>query len=186
MAEDGVGAPNGDIDAAETREWLDSLTAVLQQRGPERASYLLSQLKHTAARNGVEIPFTANTPHINTIPLDRQPPFPGSREIERRIKSLIRWNAMAMVVRANKHEPGIAGTSRRTPRRRRFVRSVLTTFSAGPRRPAAPTSSTSRAMPRPASMPALSSKAASAPPSSKTFAASWRRAAACPRIPTPG
>jgi len=109
MAEDGVGAPNGDIDAAETREWLDSLTAVLQQRGPERASYLLSQLKHTAARNGVEIPFTANTPHINTIPLDRQPPFPGSREIERRIKSLIRWNAMAMVVRANKHEPGIGG-----------------------------------------------------------------------------
>jgi pyruvate dehydrogenase E1 component len=108
MAEDGV-AGNGDIDGGETREWLDSLTAVLQQRGPERASYLLSQLKHTAIRHGVDIPFTANTPYINTIPADRQPPFPGSREIERRIKSLIRWNAMAMVVRANKHEPGIGG-----------------------------------------------------------------------------
>jgi len=88
---------------------LDSLTAVLQQRGPQRASYLLSQLKHTAVRHGVEIPFTANTPYINSIPADRQPPFPGSREIERRIKSLIRWNAMAMVVRANKHQPGIGG-----------------------------------------------------------------------------
>jgi pyruvate dehydrogenase E1 component len=97
------------VDAGETREWLDSLTAVLQQRGPERAGYLLSQLKHKAVRNGVEIPFTANTPYINTIPADRQPPFPGSREIERRIKSLIRWNAMAMVVRANKHTPGIGG-----------------------------------------------------------------------------
>jgi len=109
MAEDTIAGPNGDIDTGETREWLDSLTAVLQQRGPQRASYLLSQLKHTAVRHGVEIPFTANTPYINSIPADRQPPFPGSREIERRIKSLIRWNAMAMVVRANKHQPGIGG-----------------------------------------------------------------------------
>src|SRR5262249_24488179 len=98
---------NGDNDPAETREWLDSLTGVLQARGPERASYLLTQLKHKAVRSGVEIPFTANTPYINTIPPDRQPPFPGSREIERRIKSLVRWNAMAMVVRANKEDPGI-------------------------------------------------------------------------------
>ena len=109
MAEDGVLVSNGDVDTGETREWLDSLTGVLQQRGPQRASYLLSQLKDTAVRNGVDIPFTANTPYINTIPTERQPPFPGSREIERRIKSLIRWNAMAMVVRANKHSPGIGG-----------------------------------------------------------------------------
>ncbi len=109
MPPDRLPGSNGDTDTAETKEWLDSLTAVLQTEGPGRASYLLTQLKHKAVRSGVEIPFTANTPYINTIPPDRQPPFPGSREIERRIKSLVRWNAMAMVVRANKHEPGIGG-----------------------------------------------------------------------------
>jgi pyruvate dehydrogenase E1 component len=105
---DAVGA-KGDSDTAETREWLDALEGVLQTGGPERARFLLSQLKHKAVRQGVEIPFTANTPYINTIPPDRQPPYPGSRESERRIKSLARWNAMAMVVRANKHESGIGG-----------------------------------------------------------------------------
>jgi pyruvate dehydrogenase E1 component len=100
---------NGDIDVAETKEWLDSLEGVLQSTGPERARYLLTELEHKAVRSGVELPFTANTPYINTIPPSRQPPYPGSREIERRIKSLIRWNAMAMVVRANKHQDGIGG-----------------------------------------------------------------------------
>src|SRR5216683_1986746 len=60
-------------------------------------------------REGVEIPFSANTPYINTIPPSRQQPFPGSREIERRIKNLVRWNAMAMVVRANRKDHGIGG-----------------------------------------------------------------------------
>jgi pyruvate dehydrogenase E1 component len=100
---------NGDSDALETREWLDALEGVLQSQGTERARFLLTELKDKAVREGVEIPFTANTPYINTIPPGRQPPFPGSREIERRIKSLARWNAMAMVVRANKHDPGIGG-----------------------------------------------------------------------------
>src|SRR6266545_4647934 len=109
MAPDRPLVGNGDPDTAETKEWLDSLGAVLQTEGPARASYLLTQLKHKAVRSGVEIPFTANTPYINTIPPERQPPFPGSREVERRIKSLVRWNAMAMVVRANKHQPGIGG-----------------------------------------------------------------------------
>ena len=109
MAPDRAQGGNGDIDVAETNEWLDALSGVLQTEGPARASYLLTQLKHKAVRNGVEIPFTANTPYINTIPPDRQPPFPGSREIERRIKSLVRWNAMAMVVRANKNQSGIGG-----------------------------------------------------------------------------
>src|SRR6201997_1485729 len=100
---------NGDPDVAETQEWLDALDGVMQTGGPGRARFLLTQLKHEAVRQGVEIPFTANTPYINTIPPSRQPPYPGSREIERRIKSLVRWNAMAMVVRANKKEPGIGG-----------------------------------------------------------------------------
>src|SRR6516162_7649843 len=109
MPPDFVQTTNGDTDVAETNEWLDSLNGVLQTSGPDRARFLLTQLKNTANRQGVAIPFTANTPYINTIPADQQPPFPGSREIERRIKSLIRWNAMAMVVRANKHSPGIGG-----------------------------------------------------------------------------
>jgi pyruvate dehydrogenase E1 component len=98
-----------DYDVVETREWLDALDSVLQSSGEQRASFLLSQLKNKAVRSGVEIPFTANTPYINTIPLSRQPLFPGNRELERRIKSLIRWNAMAMVVHANKEADGIGG-----------------------------------------------------------------------------
>jgi pyruvate dehydrogenase E1 component len=100
---------NGDIDVAETKEWLDSLEGVLQTGGTDRARFLLTELESKAYRSGVDIPFSANTPYINTIAADRQSPYPGSREIERRIKSLVRWNAMAMVVRANKHHDGIGG-----------------------------------------------------------------------------
>jgi pyruvate dehydrogenase E1 component len=100
---------NGDSDAAETSEWLDSLEGVLQTRGPDRARFLLTELKAKADRQGAAIPFTANTPYINTIPATSEWPFPGSREIERRIKSIIRWNAMAMVVRANIRDHGIGG-----------------------------------------------------------------------------
>jgi len=100
---------NTQIDDIELREWLESLEYVLQTEGPEKVKELLHNLDTYAHQKGVEIPFTANTPHINTIPKEKQPPFPGGREIERRIKSLVRWNAMAMVVRANKIEPGIGG-----------------------------------------------------------------------------
>jgi pyruvate dehydrogenase E1 component len=93
----------------ETREWLESLEYVRQNSGPQRVQDLLRQLQIYAQKQGVEVPFTANTPYINTIPVEAQPPFPGSREIERRIKSITRWNAMAMVVRANKNELGIGG-----------------------------------------------------------------------------
>ncbi len=103
------GNGDADVDAGETREWLDSLTAVVQNEGADRARFLLTQLRQKAIRSGVDLPLTSNTPYINTIPASRQPPYPGSREIERRIKSLVRWNAMAMVVRANKKEPGIGG-----------------------------------------------------------------------------
>jgi pyruvate dehydrogenase E1 component len=98
-----------ELDEIETREWLDSLDYVINRRGPERARELLAQLGVYAQRAGVKIPFTANTPYINTIPVERQPVYPGSREIERRIKSLVRWNALAMVVRANREESGIGG-----------------------------------------------------------------------------
>ena len=98
-----------EIKEQETREWLESLEYVLRTEGPERVKELLHELDTYAYEAGVELPFTANTPYINTIPKEKQPKFPGGREIERRIKSLVRWNAMAMVVRANKEEPGIGG-----------------------------------------------------------------------------
>ncbi|MFZ2362648.1 MAG: pyruvate dehydrogenase (acetyl-transferring), homodimeric type [Anaerolineae bacterium] len=98
-----------DIQAAETEEWRESLNYVLQQGGPERVIALFEDLKKHAARLGVKEPFTANTPYVNTIPPWDEPRFPGNRALERRIKSLIRWNAMAMVVRANKESPGIGG-----------------------------------------------------------------------------
>ncbi len=98
-----------ELEALETHEWLESLDYVLQHGGPSRVSRLLQILSEHARRSGVKQPFTANTPYINTIQANEQPPFPGSREIERRIKSLVRWNALAMVVKANKAEDGIGG-----------------------------------------------------------------------------
>ncbi len=93
----------------ETSEWLYSLDYVLQNSGPERVVELLQQLQIRAHKSGVHVPFSANTPYINTISKEKQPPFPGDREIERRIKSLIRWLAMAMVVKANKQEGSVGG-----------------------------------------------------------------------------
>ncbi|MBE2232490.1 MAG: pyruvate dehydrogenase (acetyl-transferring), homodimeric type [Anaerolinea sp.] len=98
-----------EIQAVETEEWRESLNYVLQQGGPERVIALFEDLKKHAARLGVKEPFTANTPYVNTIPPYDEPRYPGNRDLERRIKSLIRWNAMAMVVRANKLSPGIGG-----------------------------------------------------------------------------
>jgi pyruvate dehydrogenase E1 component len=98
-----------ELERIETREWLDSLDYVLESGGPERAGRLMKKLRVRAEEAGVKIPYVANTPYINTISVDQEPPFPGSREIERRIKSLVRWNALAMVVRANRLTPGIGG-----------------------------------------------------------------------------
>ncbi|MGI9558552.1 MAG: pyruvate dehydrogenase (acetyl-transferring), homodimeric type, partial [Thermodesulfobacteriota bacterium] len=93
----------------EDREWTDSFDEVVAGEGGERASRLLGRLQDHAAKKGVAIPYAANTPYINTITPGNQPKFPGDRDIERRIKNIIRWNAMAMVVRANRLEDGIGG-----------------------------------------------------------------------------
>jgi pyruvate dehydrogenase E1 component len=98
-----------ELEALETREWLESLDYVLQHGGPARVGRLLRELGVHATQRGVKLPFTANTPYINSIHASEELPYPGSREIERRIKSLVRWNAMAMVVRANRIEDGIGG-----------------------------------------------------------------------------
>ena len=98
-----------DVEAIENREWLESLDYVLEEGGPERVQRLLGQLQLHAHQAGVRVPFSAGTPYINTIPPSEEAPFPGNREIERRIKSLIRWNALAMVVRANRADGTIGG-----------------------------------------------------------------------------
>ena len=88
-----------DIDPQETQEWLDSIDGALEEHGYERARFLLEELVEYAQAKGARLPFNTNTPFINTILPADQPEYPGDREIERRIKSIIRWNAMAMVVR---------------------------------------------------------------------------------------
>ena len=98
-----------DIDPLETQEWLDALSAVLENEGVERAHYLLEQLIDNARRNGANLPFTNNTAYLNTIPTHLEQRTPGDPEIENRIRSFIRWNAMAMVVRANKESSELGG-----------------------------------------------------------------------------
>jgi pyruvate dehydrogenase E1 component len=98
-----------DLNPVETREWLEALSQVVEEGGPERARYLLERLAHEAARLGVPAALTPTTPYLNTIPAGEEVPYPGDRELERRIKSLVRWNAVAMVVRANKYDEGIGG-----------------------------------------------------------------------------
>src|SRR5678815_5487348 len=92
-----------DLDPQETREWLDAIDGVLENEGPDRAHFLIEQVIDKARRSGAYMPFSANTAYINTIPVDKQVRIPGDQAIEHRIRSYVRWNAMAMVVRANKH-----------------------------------------------------------------------------------
>jgi pyruvate dehydrogenase E1 component len=98
-----------ELEALEQREWLESLDYVIQQGDRGRVQRLLATLRHHARTSGVALPFSAITAYVNTIRADEETPLPGSQEIERRIKSLIRWNAMAMVVRANRVSDGIGG-----------------------------------------------------------------------------
>jgi len=97
------------VEDVEIQEWFESLDSVLEASGPDVAREILERLRAHATVNGIDLPFTANTPYTNTIPLRLEPLFPGDQELERRIKSLIRWNALAMVVRANREEHNIGG-----------------------------------------------------------------------------
>jgi pyruvate dehydrogenase E1 component len=98
-----------DIDPQETQEWLDSLDAVLENEGIERAHFLLERLIDKARRSGAYLPYSANTAYLNTIPVQQQNRFPGDRAMERRIRSFVRWNAMAMVVQANRLSTELGG-----------------------------------------------------------------------------
>ncbi|SFU35551.1 pyruvate dehydrogenase (acetyl-transferring), homodimeric type [Pseudoduganella namucuonensis] len=98
-----------DPDAQETKEWLDALEAVLEQEGPERAHYLMERLVDLARRRGADIPFSANTAYVNTIPVANEAHCPGNLEYEERLRSWMRWNAMAMVVKANRADGDLGG-----------------------------------------------------------------------------
>ncbi len=98
-----------EIDALETREWLDALESVIRHGGSERAAYLLAQLSNAATQSGVKLPSAITTPYRNTIPSDQEQKLPGDIKLERRIRSLTRWNAMAMVMRANDNDEGLGG-----------------------------------------------------------------------------
>ena len=97
------------MDPQEFQEWVESFDEVVHEEGQDQAITLLNRLRNHAQSLGIALPFTANTPYINTIPAEKQPIFPGDQEIERRIKSLVRWNALAMVVRANRVDHSIGG-----------------------------------------------------------------------------
>src|SRR5688572_1208245 len=99
----------GDVDPQETREWLDALDSVLEREGPARANFLLERLAEKARRSGAYIPYNANTAYINTIPMSQEERSPGDAELEHKLRSLVRWNAMAMVVRANKESSELGG-----------------------------------------------------------------------------
>src|SRR6266849_3687844 len=98
-----------DLNPQETAEWVEALDEIIDQAGPDRASYLLERLMERAVNLGVQPPLRFNTPYINTIPPDEEVAYPGNRALERTIKSLVRWNAVAMVVRANKYDANIGG-----------------------------------------------------------------------------
>ena len=99
----------GEASDVELREWVESLDYVYRTGGTERLHQVLRTLHRYAKAVDADLPFTANTPYVNTIPPEREPPYAGDRAVERRNKSIIRWNAMAMVVRANKSDDGIGG-----------------------------------------------------------------------------
>lgn len=98
-----------DSDELETQEWLDALESVIEREGPERAHYLLERMIDKSRRSGANLPYQANTEYVNTIPTNLETLNPGNHELEQRIRSMIRWNATAMVLRANRNNSGLGG-----------------------------------------------------------------------------
>ena len=109
MSPEGVNHRSPEVEDIEIKEWMSSLEYVLKHGSLEQAQKILQQLQIRAQVAGVTLPFTVNTPYVNTIAKNEHPPYPGNRALERQIKSIIRWNAMAMVIRGNRAESGIGG-----------------------------------------------------------------------------
>jgi hypothetical protein len=156
-------ATPGDEDFLETREWLDALGAVIQARGPQRAHELLEQLLEEARQHSVDMPFSANTGYVNTIEPDDEERSPGNLELEGRLRAYMRWNAMAMVVKANRLNPEDGGdlgdTSVPSPRSRTCSLRVSTTSGTPRARTVVGTCSMFRATAPRGSTPALSWRA---------------------------
>ena len=102
-------AAKPDIDPQETQEWLEALDSVIEFEGSDRAHFLIEKMIDKARRSGAHIPHSGNTAYVNTIPNGQQKPYPGDQAIENRIRSFIRWNAMAMVVQANRKATELGG-----------------------------------------------------------------------------
>ena len=98
-----------DLNPRETAEWLEALDQIVDAAGPDRVNYILEKLTERARDNGVDVPIRSTTDYINTIPPEREVPYPGDRVLERKLKGLMRWNAMAMVAHQNKIDDGIGG-----------------------------------------------------------------------------
>jgi pyruvate dehydrogenase E1 component len=101
--------PMLDADEIETQEWLDALEAVIENEGPDRAHFLLERLMDKARRSGTNLPYDASTAYVNTIPLHLEAKGPGDSELEHRLRSMIRWNATVMVLRAQRDDSGLGG-----------------------------------------------------------------------------
>ncbi|MFA7293477.1 MAG: pyruvate dehydrogenase (acetyl-transferring), homodimeric type, partial [Rhodocyclaceae bacterium] len=98
-----------DIDEQETGEWLDALAGVIEHEGAQRAHYLIERQIEAARRTGINLPYNANTEYINTIPSEQQIPAPGDYALENQIRAYVRWNALAMVLRANQDDSHLGG-----------------------------------------------------------------------------
>ena len=100
---------NHDTDITETQEWLEALASVIENEGTERAHFLLEAMIDQARRSGANLPYNATTAYVNTIPTHLQQRLPGDPEMERRVRALVRWNAIMTVLRANEKSPGVGG-----------------------------------------------------------------------------
>ncbi len=123
-----------DLDPVETQEWLDALESVLDKEGEDRAHYLMTRLGELATRSGSQLPYAITTPYRNTIPVTHEARMPGDLFMERRIRSLVRWNALAMVVKTNLNDPGSGRPHLQLRLQRHPVRHRLQLFLPGPDR----------------------------------------------------
>jgi pyruvate dehydrogenase E1 component len=129
---------SNDLDPGETREWQDALSAVLEFDGADRAYFLLDELMHQARRNGAPVPYSANTPYLNTIAPTQEPPYPGDLALEHTLRSMIRWNAVAMVLRANRESSELGGHIISGMPRRRSTRAISSSSRGTARRASTP------------------------------------------------
>lgn len=121
---------NNDVDPIETRDWLQAIESVIREEGVERAQYLIDQVLGEARKGGVSVAAgSANRDYINTIPVEDEPAYPGNLDLERRIRSAIRWNAVMTVLRASKKDLDLGATWRPSSLPLRFTRFASTTSS---------------------------------------------------------